>query len=280
MRAETQISERRACSLMGISRTVFQYRPTRDESTEQLKSRIIALAQERRRFGYRRIHIMLEREGIRVNHKRTYRLYKEAGLAVKRRRKRHGVAVPRQALTLPSGPNQVWSMDFVFDALSTGKRIKCLTIVDDYTKEAVDIVVDRSISGHYVARALSNITRFRGTPQTIRTDQGPEFTGQALDQWATNNGVELRLIQAGKPTQNAFIESFNGKFRDECLNEHWFHTMDHARVVIAAWRRDYNEYRPHSSLGKLTPSEFATLCREVKRMPEKAMDGIKTFGLS
>jgi len=210
--------------------------------------------------------MMLRREGVVVNHKRTYRLYREAGLAVRKRKKRQGIAVPRIPLDQPRGPNEVWSMDFVFDAMASGKRIKCLTIVDDYSREAVDILVDRGISGHYVARRLSEIGRFRGLPLTIRTDQGPEFTGNALDQWATQHGVQIRLIQPGKPTQNAFIESFNGKFRDECLNEHWFKSLAHAREVINIWRKDYNEVRPHSSLS-MTPAEFAARHRAAKRSP-------------
>ena len=264
MRANTTISERRACQLVGLSRSVLSYEPIRSEQTQALQSRIVEIAHERRRFGYRRIQMMLRREGMVVNHKRTYRLYREAGLTVRKRRKRQGVAVPRLPLDQPSGPNEVWSMDFVFDALATGKRIKCLTIVDDFSREAVDILVDRGISGHYVARRLSEIGRFRGLPLTIRTDQGPEFTGNALDQWATQHGVQIRLIQAGKPTQNAFIESFNGKFRDECLNEHWFKSLPHVREVINTWRKDYNEARPHSSLG-MTPSEFAARHRAAKQ---------------
>jgi len=157
-------------------------------------------------------------------------------------------------------------MDFVFDAMADGKRLKCLTIVDDCFREAVDILMDRGISAHYVARRLSEIGRFRGLPLTIRTDQGPEFTGNALDQWVSQHGVEIRLIQAGKPTQNAFIESFNGKFRDECLNEHWFKSLAHVREAINAWRQDYNEARPHSSLG-MTPSEFAARHRAAARHP-------------
>ena len=176
---------------------------------------------------------------------------------MRRRKRRQGVAVPREPLTLPEERNAVWSMDFIFDSLSTGRRLKVLAIVDDCTKELVDLVADSSISGHYVCRVLDRAARLRGYPQAIRTDQGPEFTGKALDQWAYQHGVELKLIQAGKPTQNAFVESFNGKFRDECLNEHWFHSIEHARALLAQWRQDYNEQRPHSMLGYKTPAEVA-----------------------
>lgn len=257
MRESTTISERRACLLVGLSRTVLHYESTVQPENEQLQARLVELAGERRRFGYRRLHALVRREGVQVNHKRIYRLYSDAGLSVRRRKKRHGVAVERQALELPSSPNQVWPMDFVSDALANGRRIKVLTIVDDFSKEAIDLAVDFGISGHYVTRVLDQVARFRGYPKAIRTDQGPEFTGRALDQWAYQHGVQLKLIQAGKPTQNAFIESFNGRFRDECLNDHWFTSLPQARILIAAWRRDYNQHRPHSSLDYLTPAEFA-----------------------
>ena len=182
-------------------------------------------------------------------------------LQVQRRRKRRGVALERRPLTIAERPNQVWSIDFVSDALESGRRLKCLTIVDDFTKEAVDIVVDHGISGRYVARVLDAAGRFRQLPATIRTDQGPEFTCKAMDAWAYAHGIELRLIQAGKPTQNAYVESFNGKFRDECLNEHWFQSLADARAKIAAWRIDYNQNRPHSSLADATPAEFAAAWR-------------------
>lgn len=257
MQAQTTISERRACRLVGISRTVLNYQPSETADTVALRARLVELAAERRRFGYRRLHVLVDREGIKANHKRIYRLYSEAGLAVRRRRKRARVAVEREPLTVPSAPNEVWSMDFVSDALANGRRIKILTIVDDFTKEAVELAVDHGISGQYVTRVLERAGRFRGFPRSIRTDQGPEFTGRALDQWAVENAVSLKLIEPGKPTQNAFIESFNGRFRDECLNDHWFTSLAQARILIAAWRRDYNEVRPHSALGYLTPAEFA-----------------------
>ncbi|CAJ9131557.1 IS407A, transposase OrfB [Burkholderia pseudomallei] len=233
IREKVNISERRACRLVGLSRSVLHYDAKPDHENEVLAARLVKLAHERRRFGYRRLHALVERE----------------------------------QLALPGAPNEVWSIDFVMDALSNGRRVKCLTVVDDFTKEAVDIVVDHGISGLYVARALDRAARFRGYPKAVRTDQGPEFTSRALDQWAYANGVTLKLIQAGKPTQNAYIESFNGKFRDECLNEHWFTTLAHARAVIAAWRQDYNEQRPHSALNYLAPSEFAAKHRATADAP-------------
>jgi putative transposase len=272
MSERTEISERRACRLVGLSRTVLHYEPKMSEPNLELGERIGEHAAARRRFGYRRIHALLRREGSQANHKRVYRSYRFAGLAVARRRKRARVAVEREPLLLPTSPNQVWSMDFVMDALSSGRRLKCFTVVDDFTNEAIELVLDHSITGEYVTRALDQAVRFRGAPRAIRTDQGPEFTGRALDQWAYRNGVDLKLIQAGKPTQNAYIESFNGKFRDECLNEHWFATLAEARVLINQWRRDYNERRPHSALDYLTPSEFAararttSSCERVKTM--------------
>jgi putative transposase len=220
MQSQTAISERQACALVGIYRSTLRYQSRFPDQDKALSSRIVELAQERQRFGYRRIHALLRREGVEVNHKRVYRLYRAAELAVKRRKRCKGVMVPREPLTLPIRRNEVWSMDFVMDSLANGRRLKVLTVVDDCTKEAVDLVADFGISGHYVTRILDQVARFRGYPKAVRTDQGPEFTGRALDQWAYQHGVQLKLIQPGKPTQNAFIESFNGKFRDECLNEH------------------------------------------------------------
>ena len=227
MRAKTSISERRACRLIGLSRSVLGYQPQPEDG--RLRDRLEALAGERRRFGYRRLAVLLAREGIRANHKRVHRVYRAAGLAVRRRRRRDRLAVPRQPLVLPAVANDTWSMDFVFDALYDARRLKCLTVVDDCTKESVAIVVARRMGGDEVARILDEICRFRGYPRAIRTDQGPEFTGRALDQWAHARGVEMRLIQPGKPTQDAYIERFNGRFRDECLNEHWFLSLEHAR---------------------------------------------------
>lgn len=261
MQSLTVISERQACALVGVYRSTLRYQSRLPGQADGLSARIVELAQERRRFGYRRIHALLRREGVEVNHKRVYRLYRAAELAVKRRKRRKGVMVPREPLALPTKRNEVWSMDFVMDALVTGRRIKVWTVVDGCAKKAVDLVADFGIPGHYFARILDQVARFRGYPKAVRTDQGPEFTGRALDQWAYLHGVQLKLIQPNKPTQNAFIESFNGKFREECLNELWFHTLEHAGVIINQWRKDYNECRPHSMLGYKTPVEMTEILR-------------------
>ena len=258
----TGLSQRRACRLAGLSLSTCRYSAQRPAADAQLSLRITELAPERRRFGYRRIWQLLRREGLDVNHKRVYRIYHPNGLSVKRRRRRKGLATERLPLLRPDAPNLTWSMDFVMDALATGRRIKCLTCVDDFTKECLTVTVAFGISGVQVTRILDSIALFRGYPATIRTDQGPEFTCRALDQWAFEHGVELRLIQPGKPTQNGFIESFNGRFRDECLNEHWFSDVNHARKTISEWRQDYNECRPHSTLNCQTPSEFAASWRK------------------
>ena len=260
----TGLSQRRACRLTGLSLSTCRYEAQRLAADAHLSGRITELALERRRFGYRRIWQLLRREGLHVNHKRVYRLYHLSGLGVKRRRRRKGLATERLPLLRPAAPNLTWSMDFVMDALSTGRRIKCLTCVDDFTKECLTVTVAFGISGVQVSRILDSIALFRGYPATIRTDQGPEFTCRALDQWAFEHGVELRLIQPGKPTQNGFIESFNGRFRDECLNEHWFSDIVHARKIINDWRQDYNECRPHPALNYQTPSEFAARWRNGK----------------
>jgi putative transposase len=262
MQDKTAISQRRACRLVGLSRSVMSYRSERRHSDARLQGRLRELAAERKRFGYRRLHVLLRREGYVVNHKKVYRLYREADLAVRRRKRRRGLAVARQPLTLPTCANQVWSLDFVMDSIANGRRLKILTVVDDFTKESVLIEPAHCLTGDDVAELLDRVAQFRGYPAAVRTDQGPEFVCKAFDQWAYEHGVTPLLIQPGKPTQNAYIESFNGKFRDECLNEHWFRSLHHAKKEIAAWRRDYNETRPHSSLSNLTPAEFAVNQRQ------------------
>ncbi|MET3432760.1 putative transposase [Herbaspirillum seropedicae] len=256
LKANWQLSERRCCGLMNISTSVLRYQ-ARGDNNAALTERITTLAGQRRRFGYRRIHVLLLREGWMVNVKRVYRLYCKAGLSVRRRlRKRIGMT-ERLPLLLPEQANYAWSMDFVHDRLADGRRIRCLNIVDDFTKESVAIEVDTSISGLRVGRVLDKVAQERPLPTMIRVDHGPEFTSLALDAWAAERGVKLAFTQPGKPTQNAYIESFNGRFRDECLNDHWFSTLHEARYRIEAWRRDYNSMRPHSALNYATPAEFA-----------------------
>lgn len=258
------MSERRACRLVGLSRTSWCEPPTVDEQTQKLSARIIELAHRRRRFGYRRIYDLLRAEGCPDNHKRVWRLYSEAELAVRRRKKAKRPPSERTPLAQATCPNDVWSMDFVMDSLANARRLKCLTVADDFTHESIDIAVDHGISGGYVVRVLEQAARFRGYPRAIRTDGGPEFTSRAFLGWAHARGIEHLLIEPGRPTQNAYIESFNGKFRDECLNEHWFETLAQARVEIAAWRRDYNEVRPHSSCNRMPPAKYAALHRQNK----------------
>jgi putative transposase len=254
--AHPELSERRACGLAGLSRSSYRY-PRQEGDESGLRQRLKELAAERRRYGYRRLTVLLRREGRRVNHKRVYRLYREAGLSVRRRKRKRIGAVERQPLTIPTGTNQCWSMDFVSDGLGDGRKFRSLNIVDDYSRECVAAEVDTSIPGGRVVRVLEQLGERRGLPQVLVTDNGPEFAGQALDVWAYQRGVKLHFIEPGKPVQNAFVESFNGKMRDECLNEHWFRTLGEARQTIEAWRRDYNQVRPHSALGNRTPQEFA-----------------------
>lgn len=246
----------RACGLIGISRALYRYEPRRPDD-EALRTRLCELAACKRRYGYRRLHVLVRREGWAVNHKRLYRVYREAGLAVRRRKRKRIAGVERQVKAPSLAPNQSWSMDFVSDALADGRRLRCLNIVDDFTKECLAIEVDTSLPGQRVVAVLERLEEARGLPLSITIDNGPEFAGKVLDAWAYRKGLKLHFIEPGKPQQNCYIESFNGKFRDECLNEHWFVSMRHARETIAAWQREYNGERPHSSLGYLTPKQFA-----------------------
>ena len=229
--------------------------------TQELSSKIVEIAHVRRRFGYRRVHDLLRNDFPGVNHKRVYRLYRAANLAVRKRKKAKRPVMERTPLNIAQRINEVWSMDFVSDSLASGRRIKCLTVADDFSHECVEIAVDYGISGLYVTRLLDQAARFRGYPAAVRTDNGPEFTSRAFIAWAQQHGIEHLLIEPGKPMQNGYIESFNGKFRDECLNEQWFTSLTQARDVIADWRRDYNEVRPHSSCGRIPPSKFAAYYR-------------------
>jgi putative transposase len=253
--AERGLGVTRACGLVGISRSLYGYCSRRSPALE-LRKRIAELAAMKRRYGYRRIRVLLRREGWSVNHKRTHRLYREQGLMVrKRKRKRIGLA-ERLVMPAPQAPNQSWSMDYVADALIDGRKLRALTIVDDFTRECLAIEVDTSLPGSRVVAVLERLRDLRGLPASITVDHGPEFEGRVLDAWAYERNVRLAFIRPGKPVDNCYIESFNGRFRDECLNEHWFITMAHARSTIEAWRIEYNTERTHSSLNDLTPEEF------------------------
>ena len=246
----------RACGLIGISRSLYRYQAKRP-CDMALKDRLSELAAQKRRYGYRRLHVLLRREGWQHNAKRTYRVYHEAGLMVRKRKRKRIAGVERIVKLPPLVPNDSWSMDFVSDGLVDGRRVRCLNIVDDFTKQCLAIEVDTSLPGKRVVNVLQRLAESRGLPKGITVDNGPEFVSKALDEWAYAVGLQLRFIQPGKPQQNAYIESFNGKFRDECLNEHWFMSMRHARQLIEEWRQDYNAQRPHSAIGYQTPDQFA-----------------------
>jgi len=251
------ISQRRGCGLMNISRSSNDYKP-QPADDGALRKAIKELAVAKKRWGLPRIIYRLRRTGWKDNHKRMERIYHEEGLQVRRRTGRKAHAGVREPLEKPTGPNQIWAMDFVIDALANKRKIKLLTVIDVYSRECLRIDVDASINGVRVARIMEELRQQRGLPKKIIVDNGPEFTSKALDAWAYARDVKLHFIQPGKPSQNGYIESFNGKFRDECLNEHWFMSMDDARQLIEAWRIEYNHDRPHSSLDGMTPIDYAT----------------------
>ncbi len=252
------LSERRACDLSSFSRSSFRRRRLRDVADEHLRKRMLELATARPRFGYRRLHVLLRREGLKINLKRVYRVYRDMGLAVRRKKRKRVAQADRKPRLVPIRANLQWSIDFMRDTLSNGRVFRTLNVVDDATRECLAIEVDTSLSGDRTARVLDRIAEERGAyPHRIVLDNGPEFTGKALDQWAYRRGVELWFIQPGKPIENCFVESFNGRFRDECLNTHWFLSLRDARGIIEDWRLDYNNVRPHSSLGNLTPKVYA-----------------------
>lgn len=254
-----QVSERRAGQLLSLSNSSLRYR-SRRPAAEDLRQRLRELARERSRYGYQRLWALLRREGWIVNHKRVYRLYCEEGLKLRKRRRRARAQVERVPLALPTRADERYSMDFMRDTLADGRVFRTLNIVDDYTRERLAIEVDTSLPGERVVRALEELAAMGRKPLHIVVDNGPEFASRAVDQWAARSGVNLRFIDPGKPMQNAYIESFNGKFRDECLSQHWFVSLEEARNVSEEWRIDYNERQPHRSLRHQTPAEFAAKC--------------------
>ena len=251
-----QLSERRAIRFTGFSRATVRYRSRRPEQA-LLRKRIEVHAGQRSRWGYRRIHVLLRREGWQVNRKRVYRLYREQGLAVRRKGRRRRCEAPRPVREAITAPNQRWSLDFVSDTLANGRVFRCLTVLDEFTRESLAIEVAHSIPSLRVVQVLELLREERGLPDVLISDNGSEFTSRAFDAWAYARGVKHEFIQPGKPIQNAFIESFNGSFRDECLNLHWFESLGAAKHEIEAWREDYNQVRPHSSLRDLSPAAWA-----------------------
>ena len=254
LQAELGLSERRACRLVGADRKMIRYRSCRPADTE-LRAKLRDLANLRRRFGYRRLFVLLRRDGEPSGINRIYRLYREEGLAVRKRRARRKAVGTRAPILVEARPNARWSLDFVHDQLACGRRFRILNVVDDVTRECLAAIPDTSISGRRVARELGDLIERRGRPEMIVSDNGTELTSNAILTFAAERGIEWHYIAPGKPMQNGFVESFNGRLRDECLNEHLFPSLRHARHLIAAWRDDYNHHRPHSSLDGLTPRE-------------------------
>jgi putative transposase len=242
--------------VLHLSRSRWHYQPQRPGRDAPIRDRLTALAQQRPRFGYKRLYVLLRREGIVVNLKRVYRLYREERLLVRPHRARKRVAEPRVPRTTPTQPNERWGMDFIHDACVDGRRFRCLTMVDEFTRECPRIDVDTSLPAARVIAALEQLATERGLPRSLIVDHGPEFISRALDIWAYRRGIALTFIRPGKPVENAYIESFHSRFRDECLSAHWFLDLADARFHIEHFRRDYNEVRPHSSLGNQTPAEF------------------------
>lgn len=243
--------------MLALNRRTHQYQPKLKPDEEGIRKRMRVIAETKRRYGCPSIHSILKREGLIINHKRTERIYREECLSLKIRKRKKRASGLRLELPQPERPNQQLAMDFVSDQLGNGRRFRVLTVIDVFTRECPILEVDTSIGGLRVTNVLDRLCMIRGLPEVIRIDNGPEFTGQAMDEWAYRNNVKLDFIQPGKPMQNAFIESFNGTFRDQCLNDHWFLTLDHARREIEKWRIEYNEFKPHGSLGGQTPSEYA-----------------------
>ena len=253
---ERGLSTRRACELLDVARSALSYRSVRCERDAEPLSAMRRLAAQYPRFGYRRIHVFLGREGHAMSVQRAHRLWRTAGLQLPRRRPRRRVASSRPRPLPATGANQVWAYDFVFDTCANGQQLKCLTVIDEFTRECLAIDVAGSIRSARVIEVLSRLVSDRGAPRYLRSDNGPEFVSKAILSWLESANIETALIDPGKPWQNGADESFNGKFRDECLNLEWFRSRREARVVIETWRRHYNAVRPHSSLGYRTPIEF------------------------
>ena len=264
------LSQRRACQLVGVARSTARYR-SRRRPDAALRTRLRELAAQRPRFGYRRLHALLRREGVAVNHKRVARLYGEEGLAVYRRRRKAVARITRGRPAAPQRPAEQWAVDFLQDALASGRAIRLLSVIDVFTREALALEVDTSRPGARVVRVLDRLIGERGRPAQLVLDNGPELICSALERWAHERGIALHFIDPGKPVQNAHCESFHGRVRDECLNEHWFLGLADARRIVEAWRQDYNAERPHSALAYRTPQEFRRVCEEPVRTRQEVV---------
>ncbi len=266
LRVGFKVSERRACRVIPIARASLRYQ-SQAKDQGALKLRLRDLAQSRVRYGYRRLHVLLQREGWHVNHKRVYRLYRLEGLSLRlktsRKKRVSGLRGPKPIATVP---NECWSMDFMADRLVDGRRLRALTLVDNVSRVSPAIVVAGALTGERVVEALDELLTAGLRPQMLSIDNGPEFISKALDAWAHRNGVRLEFSRPGKPTDNAFIEAFNSRFRDECLNQHWFVSLEEAQQTIEAWRVDYNTERPHGALGQQTPAEFSAAWRPLEEV--------------
>ena len=260
---ECRLSERRTCKLLEVDRSSYRYEPQPDRNAA-LRQELIAVARQKPRYGYRRLGVLLQRRGYKANHKRLYRLYREEHLAVRRLRRKRLIR-PAATAAMLNRANQEWSMDFVMDGLATGRALRLLTVVDNYTRECLAIEVDSCLSSQRVTRVLERVMEQRGRPGTVRCDNGPEFTSRHFLAWCEERRIGLVHIQPGRPMQNGHVESFNGRLRDECLNANWFVTLADARQKIEAWRQEYNEERPHSSLNYLAPSDFAARLRDARK---------------
>jgi len=269
MREEYAFSERRACEFLDVAVSSYRYQPK--SLDEPLRTRLVELAREKPRFGYRRLHVLLRRSGETVNHKKLYRVYRAAGLSLRRKKRKHCVRTG-QPLQIRTAANQEWALDLVHDAVARGRSIRVLSVVDAYARECLALEVDTSFASRRVTRVLDQIIVERGLPDAIRCDNGPELTSRHFLAWCIEQKIELVHIQPGKPTQNARVESFHGRLREEFLAVSWFDNLFDARRKIAAWRTEYNEERPHSSLGYRTPAEFAAAQR-TKESCEKTHRG-------
>jgi len=256
------LSQRRACSLVEVSRTVMHYHARPNELNDRLRQRLKTLAEKHRRYGHIRLHVLIRREGLIVNHKRTERLYRAEGLSLRIRRRRKFAAVVRNPLPPATKQNERWAMDFIQDSLWSGRKYRTLSVVDTFSRECLTVEADTSLPGFRVVRILDRLSDLKGLPASIRVDNGPEFISKVLDEWAYRNGVKLDFIRPGKPTENCYAESFHGRFRDEFLNENYFLCLDEAKDKIEEWRIEYNTFRPHSSLGYKTPEEFLKDCEQ------------------